>query len=110
MNNFTKYLTNYAEDEVNLLATFPQHNRYSHTLIIPAYKENPNFIDSFIQSSLVDQNVLLIIVINQPEYETNSQVQTSLFQYGLNKPNLKSTMEVFVSLIEADFFAATKES
>ena len=104
MNNFTKYLTNYAEDEVNLLATFPQHNRYSHTLIIPAYKENPNFIDSFIQSSLVDQNVLLIIVINQPEYETNSQVQTSLFQYGLNKGHItwQSNNLTLVNIVDSN--------
>ncbi|MDO6446932.1 hypothetical protein Q4493_14250 [Colwellia sp. 1_MG-2023] len=85
MNNFDKYLTNYAEDEVNLLATFPQHNSYSHTLIIPAYKENPSFIDAFIQSKLVHQNVLLIIVINQPEYENNLSMQTALYQHGLNQ-------------------------
>lgn len=36
-------------------------------------------------------------------------IGVALFQYGLNKPNLKSTMEVFVSLIEAQFFAARKE-
>ncbi|MDT0605274.1 hypothetical protein [Thalassotalea castellviae] len=84
MNNFAKYLTKYAEDEVSLLATFPQHKSFSHTLIIPAYKESPSFIDSFIRSSLVDQNVLLIIVINQPEYETDSYPQSALAQHGLS--------------------------
>lgn len=85
MDNVVKYLKNYAEEEVNLLTTFPQHKTYSHTLIIPAYKEKPEFINTFIQSSLALQNVLLIIVINQPEYEKNIDEQQYLYEQVLCK-------------------------
>ena len=84
MSNLLKYLKNYAEAEVDLLATFPQQKNYSHTLVIPAFKEKPDFIYSFINSKLVHQNVLMIIVINQPEYEISSQDQQYLYDQALS--------------------------
>jgi hypothetical protein len=88
MSNLSKYLKNYAEREVDLLATFPRQKIYSHTLIIPAFKEKPTFINTFIQSALVQQSVLLIIVINQPESEKNTSDQQYLYQEALNKGNI----------------------
>jgi hypothetical protein len=85
MNNLNKYLKNYAEAEVDLLSTFPRQKTYSHTLIIPAYKEQATFIDTFIRSSLVNQNVLLIIVINQPVYEKATYVQQYLYEQAISK-------------------------
>ena len=85
MANLIKYLKNHAEAEVGLLATFPQQKTYAHTLVIPAFKETPDFIDSFIQSELVQQNVLLIIVINQPEYEVCTDKQQYLYDQSLGK-------------------------
>lgn len=85
MTNLIKYLKNYAEVEVDSLSTFPQQKKYSHTLVIPAFKEKSTFIDSFIQSVLVKQNVLLIIVINQPQYEICTKQQQYLYEYALSK-------------------------
>ncbi|MEW6991505.1 hypothetical protein AADZ91_12545 [Colwelliaceae bacterium 6441] len=87
-NNLTKYLQKYAEPEVDSLLTFPRQLCYSHVLIIPAYKETSNFVDTFLQSQLIFQNVLLIIVINQPDYDDNLEPQQHLYRDSLSKGQL----------------------
>ncbi len=78
MSQLTKYLTNYAQPEVALLADFPAQLSYCHVVVIPAYKESSAFAESFIQSQLAQQNVLMIVVINQPLTDPDPQAQQQL--------------------------------
>lgn len=81
--NITKYLTNYAECETQLLDSFPLDKISRNVLIIPAYKESFDFIQRFFLSVLAQQNVLVIVVINQPDNEQNSFAQQKLYQQSL---------------------------
>jgi len=78
MSNLTKYLVKYAEAEIHSLQQFPTSLSYSHVIVIPAYKENSHFVEYFLQTALAQQNVLLIVVINQPESDKNSAMQRQL--------------------------------
>ena len=68
-----KYLTHYAEPEVEHLASFPGDIKYENVLIIPAFQESILFIERFITSQLAEQNCLLIVVINQPDNDFGRQ-------------------------------------
>ena len=88
MANCDKYLQTYAEPEITSLITFPNLETYKNTVVIPAYNETDIFIDRFINSKLSHQNVLLILVINQPNSEVNSQPQLNL-AYSVNQSGQK---------------------
>jgi hypothetical protein len=49
-----------------------------HVVVIPAYKESSDFISRFISSSIVEQPVLCIVVINQPECDVDKRPQQAL--------------------------------
>lgn len=85
MKNLTKYLAKYAESEIKLVQYFPQQFSYQHVVVIPAYKESSQFVDSFINSSLIDQQVLMIVVINQPDYDNDIAPQALLYKNILEK-------------------------
>ncbi|TWX72915.1 hypothetical protein [Colwellia sp. C1TZA3] len=70
-----KYLAHYAEPEVQSLALFPEQSNYQHVLVIPAFEESTQFIERFINSTLVEQQCLLIVVINQPDSDFGRQHQ-----------------------------------
>ncbi|GLX76757.1 hypothetical protein tinsulaeT_00970 [Thalassotalea insulae] len=78
MSNLAKYLANYAQLEVRALNDFPAKLSYSHVVVIPAYKETSTFIETFLSSQLARQNVLLIIVINQPDIDSDIRPQQQL--------------------------------
>lgn len=75
-----KYLTNYSEPEVSLLIHFPPDQHYNYCLVIPAYQESVDFITQFFNSRLSQQNVLLIVVVNQPDNALDSKAQFTLFE------------------------------
>jgi len=79
-----KYLTQYAESEVELLVDFPAKCSFEHVVVIPAYKESDAFVKRFIQSDLSNKNALLVLVINQPTTELNSEMQNALHQSVLS--------------------------
>ena len=111
--HITKYLQNYAEPLVMLLAQSlnnvdgeqskasvngvyqekPEANsinssstvfsslNYDHVVVIPAYKESTDFIHRFITSALAQLNVLVIVVVNQPDYDTNTAPQIALSNF-----------------------------
>ncbi len=80
MSNTDKYLHQYAESEVNFLEDFPPHLSYKNSIVIPAYNESHQFISNFINSKLSNENVLLIVVINQPVNNFNINIQKKLDQ------------------------------
>ncbi len=77
----TKYLEKYAEDEVELLTTFPEMF-YQHVLILPAYQESEQFVDTYLNGQF--SSLLTILVINQPERDSNSKPQVNLYQHIIN--------------------------
>ena len=86
-----KYLAHYAEPEVLSLTSFPQHLRFVHALVIPAFQESGDFIDRFINSILAEQKCLLIVVLNQPDNELgrqHQQAQIDLAQYIVQQGDL----------------------
>ncbi len=84
MNNIAKYLHRYAEAEVTLLKDFPSQLTFKHVVVIPAYKEQPGFIEDFFASDLIADNVLMILVVNQPDVELDSYPQLVLAEYALS--------------------------
>ncbi|WP_206485621.1 glycosyltransferase family 2 protein [Thalassotalea sp. G2M2-11] len=83
MSAFNKYLHQYAEYEVGLLTHFPDELSYQHVVVIPAYKEKCQFISNFLQSELARQNVLMILVVNQPDTDQDRVPQAELVEQVL---------------------------
>lgn len=99
----TKYLQHYAEPLIQSLVKYKDDKepvceqssctnqnmskqklsafQFDHVVVIPAYKESPAFIQRFIDSSLSQSNVLVIVVINQPDYDDNKTAQTTLHNF-----------------------------
>lgn len=79
MKNINKYLTHYAEPCIKALDHFPTDIMFTHSVVIPAYKESVHFVERYINSVLAEQPSLMVLVINQPDYDANVQPQQSLF-------------------------------
>jgi len=78
LNNISKYLLNYAENEVNLLSSFPTTDNFEHVVVIPAYKEKPDFIERFFATRFIQQKILMVLVINQPDVDSDTTHQQQL--------------------------------
>ena len=96
--NRRKYLENYAEPEVKALHSLFESSfdssfelsglkqnvfkkdTYKHVIVIPAYKESDDFLNRFLVSTLAQKNVLMIVVINQPDTESDTLPQQLLHQ------------------------------
>lgn len=77
LKNLNKYLDNYAEPECQSLSGFSYEDHFEHCVVIPAYKEEACFVKRlFIQNP--SKKLLLVLVVNQPSYETNATPQESL--------------------------------
>jgi len=101
--HITKYLQIYAEPLVKLLVEYASEIdastsqsltderfinqqklsafKFDHVVVIPAYKETVDFIQRFINSSLSQLNVLVVVVINQPDYDDNKTPQIQLYDF-----------------------------
>lgn len=99
----TKYLQNYAEPLIKSLVEYASNIEvlssqvlcddkyinqqklstfnFDHVVVIPAYKESVSFIQRFINSSLSQLNVLMVVVINQPDYDDNKTPQIALYDF-----------------------------
>lgn len=78
--HINKYLENYAEPIIDLLATFPESFSVDHVVVIPAYKESIIFLTRFINSVLAQQNVLIVVIINQPSGDPEQIIQQKLLK------------------------------
>jgi hypothetical protein len=74
-----KYLTLYAEPEAGGVLNLEQ--RFSHCLVIPAYNEEPAFLDNLEQLAKDNQGLLIILVINQPDNVSLSQANLALVSH-----------------------------
>jgi len=62
-----KYLRHYAEPEARLLAQHPPRHSYQHCLVIPAYRESAALADKLVNLGEQVENLLIILVLNQPD-------------------------------------------
>ena len=74
-----KYLHSYAEPEISHLTNIVLDGVFEHVVVIPAYKEQADFYQRFINSSLATKRNLLILVINQPDSDNDTNTQQALF-------------------------------
>ena len=74
----SKYLSSYAEPEVDLLNSFPDLY-FQNVLVIPAYKEPTEFIDPYINGKF--SSLLIVLVINQPLSVDDETEQQALFNH-----------------------------
>lgn len=77
--NIDKYLSHYAEAEITCLIDFPSDVHFQDVVVIPAYKETDQFIKRFFNSVLAQQNILVIVVLNQPEQDQDLSPQQQLW-------------------------------
>lgn len=77
----TKYLTHYCEPEVTAL-TGLQH-RFNQGLVIPVYRESVDMRERFIQWAIRAGNVLLVLVINRPDTDTDVDWAAPFLEPGL---------------------------
>ncbi|GAA5140419.1 hypothetical protein [Thalassotalea piscium] len=99
MKNIEKYLNHYAEPCIAALHSFPSDLRFTHSVVIPAYKEIDDFVEQFFTSILAKQNALMVLVINQPDSDCNQVPQKSLFDAVCSRGNI-IWQEGFYSLVQ----------
>ncbi|GHE91071.1 glycosyltransferase [Thalassotalea profundi] len=80
MKNIHKYLSHYADPCIKALDGFPNDIFFVNSVVIPAYKESSTFVSGYLNSSLAQQNTLMVLVINQPDTDTNKYPQQTLHQ------------------------------
>jgi len=80
-----KYLDLHAENNIiesaqYLVNALSNDLHFKHVIVIPAYKESSSFIKRLLLSTIAD-NILFIIVINQPDTDKNSFPQLDLSRF-----------------------------
>lgn len=84
-----QYLQRYAEVETQAVEHWPDsHKHYQHVAVIPAYQEDSAFLQCALQSIWFQPDVLLILVVNQPDTDSNTSPQQQLFQKALATGNV----------------------
>ena len=75
----SQYLAKYAEPECQALTTFPDI-QFQYALVIPAYQEAATFCERLTEQ-FESLSLLTIVVINQPETDTDEEPQQLLFDF-----------------------------
>jgi len=86
-----KYLDLHAENNIIepaqcLVNALPDDLHFKHVIVIPAYRESSSFIKRLLSSPIAD-NVLFIIVVNQPDTDNNIVPQIDLSRFIKNSGN-----------------------
>lgn len=84
----TQYLQRHAEAETTALTDWPAACHYQHTLLIPAYKETPAFLQNLFSAPWFRHNVLVILIINQPDTQADTGAQQLLADYATRHSTL----------------------
>ena len=118
-NHLRLYLENHAEKaSVDVASHFPPVRDYQHCLVIPTYNETDDFIHSILQSTLGRESLLIIVVINQPQTDSdtriNAQLWNQLQQQGdvffINKYHYLVNSETpSLQLLVCDYFSGNRK-
>ena len=97
-----QYLTNFAEPESRSVKSLLQQ-QYQYCLIIPAYRESPEFLQAVI-SQCQQNSVLVILVINQPDNDpyTNPQINLQQAAFDVGKLQAQRDNLSLVALTNTD--------
>jgi len=86
--HITKYLAIYAEKNILQCGSYVTDyltdvltQPIEHVVVIPAYKESTYFISRFVSSPIIEQAVLCIVVVNQPECDVDKRPQQYLYDF-----------------------------
>ncbi|MGB1256172.1 MAG: hypothetical protein ACPG51_09915 [Thiolinea sp.] len=112
MNNkaVQKYLQHYAEAEINALTEWPADCCYQHVVLIPAYQESVSFLQNLLTAPWFQSGVLVILIINQPDNQTNSTSQQELCNFALNSGSLRWKAENLTLIQPAPLHSSTSDS
>lgn len=89
-------MNKYAEPEVAQLDDLLSNTKISSlefACVIPAYKETTQFVEKLVESHLTNKSILLIVVVNQPDYDENVLPQKELHQEITTMGNVISSSE-----------------
>ena len=82
-----KYLAHYAEPEARSALDDPPGSAYNYSLVIPAYRENPQLAERLRQMAREQDGLLIILVLNQPDTDsgadTNAALRDAITQFTL---------------------------
>lgn len=78
-----QYLQRYAEPEVALLNDFPETARYQHVIVVPAHREEPDFLLRLQSLAETESETLVILVVNRPENQGDYHQDQQLWQRAL---------------------------
>lgn len=73
-----KYLEHYAEAEARAAMGDLPGSAYDFCIVVPAYRENPQLADQLRQMARKQEDLLIILVLNQPDTDNGSDVNTAL--------------------------------
>lgn len=93
--NLTKYLTMYAEPEVQHVASYQFGATYKNILVIPAYDEDTSFIER-LNSHKNAKDTLLILVANQPDTVLDNIKNNKVIKL-LKEISCKISANIFIS-------------
>jgi hypothetical protein len=85
-----KYLDRYAEAEARAALDDPLDFSHQYCLVIPAYREDSLLADRLIRMSEVHGNLLIILVLNQPDSDPNAQANQPLRKAIAEQPTVSS--------------------
>ncbi|BDX07971.1 hypothetical protein [Planctobacterium marinum] len=86
-----QYLTRFAEPESRAVVCLLRQ-QFQYCLIIPAYRESPEFLKAVI-SQCRENSLLVILVINQPDNDSDVSPQVNLQQAALEAGALLAQQE-----------------
>ena len=93
-NHLQLYLDQYAERlDINIESCVKPNTTYHHCIVIPAYNETIDFIERLRKGLLNYGNILVIVVVNQPESEK---------EYGTNQRLWEQIQSVGEVLLESN--------
>lgn len=82
-----KYCAYHAEVEIEQLQHFPSERLFHHVVVVPAYREAPNFLARLQRLGHRNACTLIVLVINQPESDTDAEFGNTLLEAARRSGN-----------------------
>jgi hypothetical protein len=84
-----KYCAGFAEAEIQQLTDFPAQVFFRHVIVVPAYRENTDFLQRLQSLAATTADTLLILIVNQPERDADCRHSKALLDAALTSGNLR---------------------